>query len=260
MSIKYKSIIVIPDSHAHPDYDNNRFSWLANYILEKQPDIIVDIGDSADMASLCHYDMGTLHAEGRRYKDDLHSYHDAMEKLTKPLTQYNNTMTQWRKRKYRPLMFKCTGNHENRINRAATEQPQYFGHIDMSDLREAYYGWQVIPFMKPLHIENICFQHYFASGVMGRPISGEYVAGNMVKKGMMSCVAGHSHLRDYWETTDVVGRKRFGLVVGCYFDYTPAYTTEAARWWRGIVRLHDVHDGSADPEFINIDYLKRKYS
>ena len=257
--MKDNSILVVGDSHSHPNFSNDRFEWLANYIVAKQPPIIIDIGDSADMGSLCHYDMGTLHAEGRRYKDDIEAYHDAMRRFRKPIDKYNNTRCRWKKRKYQPKLYKLTGNHENRINRAAIEDPKYFGHVTMEDLKEASFGWEVYPFLEPLIIDNIAFQHYFTSGVMGRPISSEYPAGMMVKKGFMSAVAGHSHLRDYWETVDFSGRKRFGLVVGCYMDYSPEYTTEDDRWWRGIVRLHDVHDGQADPEFVNINYLKRKY-
>lgn len=257
---QYPNAVIIPDSHSHPNFNNDRFEILGNYVLEKQPDIVIDIGDSADMGSLCAYDMGTLHAEGRRYKDDIAAYHDAMERFWKPINKYNNTRSRWKKRQYMPRLVKCTGNHEYRIHRASVEDPKYYGHISMDDLKEAEYGWEVIPFLKPFIWHDIVFKHYFSSGVMGRPISGEHIAANMVKKGVMSCVAGHSHMRDFWETCDASGRKRFGLVVGCYLDFEPEYTTERDRWWSGLVRLHDVREGQADHEFINIDYLKRKFS
>ena len=69
---KYREHLIIPDSHAKPGVDNDRFSWLGEFALEHKPDVIVDIGDSADMASLCKYDTGSVVAEGRRYS--MHSF------------------------------------------------------------------------------------------------------------------------------------------------------------------------------------------
>ena len=34
-------LLIIPDAHAEPNYDNNRFTWLGNLIFEEKPDIIV---------------------------------------------------------------------------------------------------------------------------------------------------------------------------------------------------------------------------
>ena len=51
-----KKLLIIPDCHAHPDYDNNRFDWLGNLIIEERPDTILCLGDLADMPSLSSYD------------------------------------------------------------------------------------------------------------------------------------------------------------------------------------------------------------
>jgi len=61
-------LLIIGDPHAHPDYDNKRFTALGKYILKTKPDIIVCLGDFADMPSLSSYDKGTKGFEGRRYK------------------------------------------------------------------------------------------------------------------------------------------------------------------------------------------------
>ena len=80
-----------------------------------------------------------------------------------------------------------------------------------------------------------------------------------VAKGYMSGVCGHSHMRDFWEDTDAAGRKLFGLVVGCFFEHDEEYTSENDRFWRGLVILDGVQNGSADPEFVSMDYLKKRY-
>lgn len=255
-----KTILVIGDSHARPDVSNDRFSWLGNFILERQPDIIVDIGDSADMKSLSRYDVGTLDAEGTRYADDVQAYIEAQERIFEPIERYNNTRSRWKKRKYTPRFIKTRGNHENRITRASIQDPKYFGHISVEDLKEREFGWEVYDFLEPAEVEGICFQHYFTSGIMGRPIGGENHAASLVKKNYMSSVCGHSHTRDFWETTDAVGRKRFGLVAGCYYDHEDHFTKDSHRYWRGLVYLHDVSDGQAEPEFLAYHYIKREFS
>jgi hypothetical protein len=50
-----------------------------------------------------------------------------------------------------------------------------------------------------------------------------------------------------------------GLVVGHYDDGVSHYTTEMRRWWSGLVMMHEVHNGSFEPAFYSIDYVKRKY-
>ncbi len=254
-----RSHLIIPDSHAQPGISNDRFKWAGELALERQPDVIIDIGDSADMGSLCSFDIGQLRAEGRRYVDDIAAYRDAMDKFMAPILKYNNTHTKWKKKTYRPDLIKCRGNHEQRIARAAESTPAMYGHVSFADLEESKHGWKVYDFLKPALIDNICYKHFFTSGVMGRPIGGLNHARTLVAKSYMSSVCGHSHLRDFWEDTDAVGRKVFGLVVGCYFGHDEAYTTENDRFWRGLVYLEDVRQGSANPEFISINTIERKY-
>jgi hypothetical protein len=39
------NILILPDSHADPTQPNDRFDWFGNMILERAPDIVVNIGD-----------------------------------------------------------------------------------------------------------------------------------------------------------------------------------------------------------------------
>lgn len=259
-SKEHRSHLILGDSHAQPNHNNNRFTWAGELTLERQPDVIVDIGDSADMASLCQYDIGNVRAEGRRYVDDIAAYRDAMDKFMAPINKYNDTHTRWKKKKYRPDFIKCRGNHEYRIARAASENPALYGHITYDDLEESKHGWKVYDFLEPCVIDNICYKHFFTSGIMGRPIGGVNHARTLVSKTYMSSVCGHSHMRDFWEDTDAAGRKVFGLVVGCYFEHEESYTTENDRFWRGLVYLNDVREGQADVEFIGMNQIRSKYS
>lgn len=252
--------LIMPDSHAQPNIDNDRFEWLGNYLVENQPDVFVDIGDSADMPSLCSYDVGKLSAEGRRYVDDIEAYKDAQRKLFAPMIKYNNTHSRWKKKKYSPELVKTRGNHENRINRAAQENPAMYGFIRMEDLEEESFGWKCYDFLQTVVIDNIAYRHYFSSGVLGKPIGGVNHARSLVVKGYMSCVCGHSHMRDFYEDTDAAGRKLFGIVVGCFFGHDEGYTTENDRFWRGIVSIKGVPNKTWSPTFIDYDVLRKDYS
>ena len=58
--------LVVPDPHAHPDFSNIRFDWLAQLIIDLKPDHVICLGDFGDLPSLCSYDKGTKGFEGRR--------------------------------------------------------------------------------------------------------------------------------------------------------------------------------------------------
>jgi hypothetical protein len=45
--------LIIPDAHAHPDYSNDRFTWLGKLIGDVRPDVVINIGDWFDLPSLC---------------------------------------------------------------------------------------------------------------------------------------------------------------------------------------------------------------
>lgn len=257
------TLLIIPDSHATPTHNNDRFTWLGRLILDRKPDIIVNIGDMADMPSLCSYDKGKKSFEGRRYKKDIESVIDAQEKLFAPINEYNQRQKETRHRQYRPELFLTTGNHEARISRAVESQAELEGTISVEDLRYKDFGWTVIPYLEPLILEGVAFCHYFSSGVMGKAIGGEHQAHSLIMKKHMSCVQGHTHTRDFCERVTADGRRIMSLVVGCYLDEDQHedYAGEANKlWWRGVVMLHDVQDGQFEPEFISVKKIKESYA
>ena len=46
------NILVWSCAHADPSTDNKRFDLVGNLIYDTKPDIVVDLGDGADMRSL----------------------------------------------------------------------------------------------------------------------------------------------------------------------------------------------------------------
>jgi len=54
------SHLIIPDVQAKPGLDFTYLRAIGNYIAKKQPDVIINIGDFADMPSLSSYDKGMI--------------------------------------------------------------------------------------------------------------------------------------------------------------------------------------------------------
>jgi predicted phosphodiesterase len=252
--------LVIADPHCTPGHNNDRLEYAAKFALKRKPEYIICLGDFAEMGSLSRYDVGKLSGEGKRYADDLAAAHDGLERFNKPIEDYNRKAIADKKKQYKPRMIMCMGNHENRINLAVQDKPNLYGHMSTGDLKYEEYGWEVYGLTEPAIVEGIAFSHYFTSGVMGKPIGGLNHARSLVIKTLTSCVVGHSHLLDFHRLTSVVGEERLGLVAGCYFDYDMDWSTENNRYWRGLVYLHDMENGYAECEFLNLEtYLRGKY-
>ena len=260
-----RNLLVIPDCHAAPEYDNDRFTALGNFIVDEQPNIIVCLGDFGDMPSLSSYDKGTKGFEGRRYNKDVGSILDAQDKLFAPIKKFNDKKRKNKEKQYKPKLHMCLGNHEDRIDRAVNSAPELDGAISMKDLNYEKYGWKITPFKGCLSLEGINFSHYFTSGVAGRPISSSHIGHQLVSKLHCSAVQGHSHLYNHAEQTRPDGQKIFGLSAGCFSH--PSYSENWCRdteynWWRGIVNLNGL-DGEGyydDMHAVTQRKLLRDYS
>lgn len=256
------SHLVIPDAHATPAHNNDRFDLLGRMIIEEKPDKIICIGDFADMASLSSYDKGKKSFEGRRYQRDVEACVDAQQRLFAPMNEYNQRQRKNGKAQYKPELIMVIGNHEVRINRVSESSPELDGVLSIKDLKFEEFGWKVNDFLSPVNVDGVLYNHYFISGVMGRAIGGEHSAYSMINKIHNSCVAGHSHIRDYCERTTPEGKRIQAMVVGCYLDEDQweNYAGEANKlWWRGTVMLYNVKEGNYDHEWFSIGRMKQIY-
>src|SRR5688572_9532220 len=115
-------------------------SWVGEYLAEKRPDVIIQIGDFADMPSLSSYDAGKKCYEGRTYKADIASSIEAMELLLAPIERYNRSRRKRGLRPYKPRMILTLGNHEFRINRAIEVERKLDGTISTDDFKFKKFG------------------------------------------------------------------------------------------------------------------------
>lgn len=241
--------LVIPDSHAHPDFSNERYTYLSRLIHDIGPDVVIDIGDWFDMASLCSYDKGTRGFHGRRYQADIASGVEAQDRVLTPLRKFKKKL---------PRFVRCLGNHEHRIIRAIDREPELLeGTVGLSDLQSKEYKWEEFPFLEVVNIDGINYSHYFVSGVMGRPVSS---ARALLNHQAASCVMGHTHTFDYALRTNIEGKTNQALFCGVFQDYTPPFASATDYMWRrGVLVLRNVEDGNFDIEWISMERLKREY-
>ena len=240
--------MVIPDTQVREDVPTDHLEAAGNYIVEKQPDTVIMLGDWADMPSLqTHDEKGSLAFENKRYKKDIDASHDAMERLLKPV----------RKMKRKPELVMILGNHEDRIRRAVKANPQLEGTISVDHLLYPEFGWKVQPFLKPLNIDGIMYCHYFVTGVYDRPVSK---ASQLLTRYHQSCFAGHQQGRDIAYGKRADGTPLTAIIAGSFYEHEEDYLSpQSNNHWRGIYMLNEVHDGSFDEMAVSLNFLKRRY-
>jgi len=241
-------LMVIPDTQVKPGIPLDHLRWAGLYAADKRPDVIICLGDFADMESLSEYDKGKRSYEGRRYSKDIAAARRAMGLLTTPIE---------RARRYSPRRIITLGNHEQRINRACENDPTLDGTISVKDLGYEEAGWQVHPFLEVVKVGGVHFSHFFPSGVMGRPCT---TARKIIATYHVSAIAGHQQGRDVAYAKRGDGKNLTAIIAGSFYQHNEAYLTPMANaCWRGIVMLHEVKDGQFDEMFVSLGFLKRRY-
>lgn len=248
-------LLIIPDAHSHVGYDNDRFSWLGEFIADEMPDHVVCLGDGFDFPSLNRHAPSSQKL-GRKVLAELAHGRDAFERVRAPISKKLR-----RSRRKGPRWTYLRGNHDEYLDRIVEDRPELEGLISADSLPLA--GWDVIPYRETTKIGGVAFSHNFPAGVQGAPIGGVNIARSMILKGFMSSVCGHVHTYSYAEETRWDGSKLFGLCAGCYVH--PGYREGWNRntfpmWWRGVVVIDDLTDGFGDVRKVSQDSLKRRYS
>lgn len=250
-----KTHLVIPDAHANPEYNNERAKLLGSLLLDLKPDILINLGDGADLCCLSSYDKGKRSFQGRTYQADINSFRDFQEKLWQPIKKSKRKL---------PSSYYFIGNHEQRIDRALDLSPELTGTISYRDLDLDKYYDEVIYYQGNTpgtkEINGITYAHYLVSGIMGRASSGINPATTLLTSNFSSCTVGHSHILDYAVRTKSNGEKIMGLTAGCFIDYHCDWAGEVNKlWWSGVIIKHNVENGCYDPEFVSMQRLKNLY-
>lgn len=254
-----KTHLILPDSHSHPDYSNERYDWIGKLILDLKPDVLVNIGDTADMASLSAYDKGKASFHGRNYEKDINAHLDAQERMWGPITKS-------KKRKPRSIFLE--GNHEHRIKRVLDFGPHLEGvkyGISFKDLELNRYYSDVVEYdggnPGVINVDGIDYAHYFVSGISGRALQSVHHGFALTQKRFKSSTCGHSHLFDYHVLRDSSGSQRQGLVCGVYQDYVAPWAgkPQCNHWSSGVCIKRNVEDGCYDLQHVSLEALRKEY-
>mgnify|MGYP003652507014 FL=1 len=250
--------LILPDQHSHPDFNNERADYAGKLIADLKPDVVVNMGDAADLASLSSYDKGKASFQGRNYQRDIESHLDFQERLWTPIRRLKCKL---------PRRIVLEGNHENRIKKALEYDPQLKGDkygLSFKDLDFDRYYQDVVEYKGGtpgiITVDGISYSHYFISGVMGRAIGGVNHAASLINKNYSSSTCAHSHLVDWAVRSNSQGKSVMGLVAGVYQDYDSSWAGHVNDlWWSGIVIKRGVEDGTYSPEFISMSQLRKMY-
>jgi hypothetical protein len=251
-------IMVLPDVQAKPGLDFSYLMRYGTYLVEKKPDVLVCIGDFADMESLSAYDKGKKAFEVRRYRRDVEATHEAMAAFLAPLQEFNERAERNGRKQYHPRMVLCLGNHEERILRAINDDPKLDGVMSVDDLKYKEFGWEVHDFLEVVIIEGVAFSHYFTSGVMGRPVSS---ARACLTKKHMSTVQGHKQGLEIATDYRGDGAALTAVIAGSAYEHEEEYLgPQGNKHWRGFLMMHEVCDGSFDLMPVSLGYANQKYA
>lgn len=249
--------LVIPDCQVKPGHSVEYLSWIGQYAAEKKPDVIVCIGDFADMPSLSSYDIGKKSFEGRTYTADVKAARKGMRALIKPIHDEQEKLKANHRPRWNPKLVLTLGNHEERIERAIEYDRKLDGLIGIKDLGYEAFGWEVHPFLEVVVIDGVAYSHYFTSGVMGRPVISAQM---LITKKHMSCFAGHQQGRQIAYGRRADGKEMTAIIAGSCYEHNEGYMgPQGNEHWRGFYMLHEVNDGSFDEMAVSLDYLRRTY-
>lgn len=257
-----KRHLLIPDTQIRPGVCVNHLNALGHYIADKQPEVIIQIGDWADMHSLSTYDAGKKAGEGARYEEDILSAKRGMQILMRPLEEYNERQRLNKQRQYKPELIMTLGNHENRINKHVNNYPVLEGRLSTEDLGLREFGWDVYDFLEVVERDGIAYSHFFprnANGQIVQTYRGAPNARVQVQREQQSCSSGHLQGLSY-HIQQLRDRRHQGLIAGSFYMHEEDYLSpQGTAYWRGVVMKNEVDDGNYDPMFVSMDYLLKKY-
>ena len=250
--------LVIPDTQIKPGVPLDHIKWAAQFIVEKKPDVIVQIGDWADMQSLSSYDVGKKDFEGRTYNADIEVANDALSMFMAPINEEKARLKRNKEKSWNPRLIYTVGNHEQRIPKAINNDRKLDGLISLDDLKFREFGWEVHDFLEPVIVDGIAYCHYFTTGVMGRPVTS---ARAMSTKKHMSCTMGHVQTTEIdMSSVRADGTPIIGLFAGCFCLHDEDYLgPQGNPVHRQLWVKHEVNNGFYYPMPVSINYLERKY-
>lgn len=259
---------MIPDAHVTPNTNLRRFTWLANLIEDRRPDLIVQLGDFATMESLSHWDQNKrLLIEGRRIKEDLEEARMAWDTVEAVITRIQYLQRRQKTKLYQPELIWFEGNHEDWLRQWTERNPEMEGMIDLQTelgiTTRLYSKFDWVPWKESRVDEGILYCHV----PIGRtgPISSKYITARAIADySNISCIFGHTHRRQDDSIARITRDGELTTIravnVGCFFEEWPHYALGNSNdYWQGLTILNVYAPGLFDVEEWGMARLERIY-
>jgi len=254
-----RTTVVFSCAHADPSAGNERFDWLGAFLYDLKPDMVIDLGDGADMRSLNTFDTRYPQAiVSQNYEQDIECYNDSQERLRHKF--------RFMKRR-KPFWVGFEGNHEQRIKKAIAHDPRLegskygisFGHLQTDHWFDEYHEYEnSAPSIADY--DGVSYAHFFSSGNYGTAVSGLHHAYTLLQNRNYSSTCGHSHKRSLYFKDSAHPHPIIGAVVGCYKGKDEGWAGQAnGEWWKGILVKRELENGHYDPQWISMKVLEREY-
>lgn len=201
------NILVISDSHISPACPNvELWTRLGEYVVKHKPDVIVHLGDVADLSSLAWL----KNARGPYTTDDeLATVAEHLVAFEDVLLAERNKNRKDKKAIYRPHKILCLGNHDVRN-----------GYTGIQDLFEDF-DWFVADYLEPVEVNGITFCHSMMKGLTDYPCT---TAQELLENWHGNVVVGHGHKQDYAESYSIATGDRI-RAIKC-----PVFNTDDIGW------------------------------
>lgn len=261
-----KTTLVIGDSHVEAnDPDLNRFTAVGNLIAEERFDNVIQIGDFLSLDSLSAWDLRkSAKMEGRRFSEELTAGKEAVDRIMTPIYELQDKQRISKKRVYRPKLYSCIGNHEDRWDRYLETKPELLNVVDpYESVGFEDHGWVKVPYREYIYIEGVGFTHAPMNG-NNQPASGVSLLNNASKDHQSSVVFGHTHsigLKTHTRHGDNCAMVT-ALNVGCFFNEIPEYaqgSITSKNWWSGVFILEHYGEGLFDFRSYKLERLMENY-
>lgn len=242
------TIGLYPDGHTYPGHDARPIVAMARWFSAEQVDIVMNIGDFADMPSLSSYDKGKRKMEGSRIAQDLEYTRECLALFDQELGNHD------------PNKIITLGNHEERLFRAENDDAQLQGIFGDDPWGYEEFGYHVYDYLDIVKINGVAFSHAFINptSLMGSIQGGS--ADIRMKNIGFPHVQGHQH------GPLIHGQRMLGdgsplstLVMGCCHTENHSYWGRGKEVYKGGAILRNVRNGSYDPDIRYLGNIMEEY-
>jgi len=254
-------ILPVGDCHVTNGQNLDRFDYLGQLILEKQPDIIVLMGDFLTLNCLSFWDKSKKRKmEGRRYQAEIKAGNIALNKMLGPTVKLQKRQRKNKVRQYKPELVYLMGNHEERLERYLDIDPSFEGIINIEENLHLHdRGFLVFPYKSYYMNNGIHYTHIPFNKL--REIAGVNVCRTAQTVCVGSTIFAHTH------ELNVSNIHRAGqthlqqlLNCGCYFEETEEYAQgHLTNYWKGVCMLNNYKEGRFDIQTYSLGHLRRTY-